>query len=164
MDKVTQNVRTVDYDHSEIHSGTLYRADYLYQNIADDKTARLHIVAGENKKAHVQIFVETEGKAYVKVYTHTTYTNIGTEIVAINQNTSSNNRPDAKTYYSPIVDVLGTQISTDLMGGGSSIQVESQSYGHHEIVLDHGDDLLVKVQNKSGDTKDINIKIIFYEE
>lgn len=145
-----------------IHQGNVYTISKTWLSVADDSSAMLR-VKSNGSQLHFEIYTATEGKAYLMTYAGTTYSDTGTVYTPFNRLIGSTNTSSAIITYDPTVSNLGSLRGDDLLGatgatkaGGSTSQIES--------VLMPNKEFLLRVQNKSGQAKDINIIINYIEE
>lgn len=151
--------------HQYTHEGKVFTASKRFAGVLNDAYADFRMITGADKKAHIEVFIQTEGKAYIDSYSGTTYTGNGTIALTINRDTSSANTNTAVVYHTPTVNVLGSARFEQLSGGGTNPtnQIAGSTTERVETVLDVNTDLLVRVQNKAGSAKDISIYAIWYE-
>lgn len=158
-------VEVIDFEHDEIHEGRVFQYDTLFTSVADNAYARIHLYNDGVKQLHAQSFVTTEAKAYIRSYGDTTYSNAGTLVTPWNRNTESLIVATAKMYVTPTVNVLGAVRSIDIAGSGGTParQVGGQSSSRVETIIGTGHDVMIEVQNKAGEAKDIVISVRWYE-
>jgi hypothetical protein len=156
----------ITFNHHEIHDGNFYGISFTFLLVADDAFADLRFLLGANS-FHYGIRVTPEGKALALVYRNSTYTDNGTEVEAINNNCASSKTALLTAYHTPTIDTTGTLLTAEngiLIPGGLGPQsIGADVKTDEERVGAATQDILVRVQNKSGLPKDITIQISGYE-
>jgi hypothetical protein len=156
---------TSDAVHRDIHNGEVFTVSKTFVGVANSAYARIRIKASATKSTHFVASVVVEGKCYLKTYVNSTYTDNGTAFTPFNRNTSSSKTYGGNVYHTPTVNVLGSLRADDLTNGGIGPQSAGASVlGALETVLKPGDDILIELQNVSGQAKDLNIIVNLYEE
>ena len=69
---------TIDLAHQKGHEGKNYTVNYLEKAVVNNGYIRLRFVTPSNVAAHIIFELASEGKAYFKTYSGTTYTADGT--------------------------------------------------------------------------------------
>lgn len=156
--------QVIDAEHHHIHDGVEWQYDHLFAAVADDGYARMRIYNNDGKAFHLQFFVSTEAKAYIKSYMNTTYSNDGTQRTAWNRSTCSTSTSVALVYTDPTINAIGSLRVNDMTGSGIGAgQVGGSSGSRVESILCTGTDFLVEIHNKATTAKDIVISARWYE-
>ena len=156
---------TIDHPHREIHEGNHYTVSKIFIEVADDGTALIRITTGANKKIHTVYRVVAEGKAYVRFYEDTTYTEDGSAMVEFNNERSQADSTETIARFTPTIDSLGTLLLEDILEGGTGpLSVGATNGTRTEWVGNVSSDYLIHVTNVSGQAKDISILVQWYEE
>lgn len=157
------SLSTLDIAHKQVHAGTFFTVAKVFTGIATDGYASIRLKP-TTKIVHFEIYTTAEGKAYLKTYSGSTYSNDGTAYTPFNRNALSSNLATCEVYLNPTVNVLGTLRGDDLLGSaGGTSRAGGQSGDRTESVIGAGNDILIRVQNKDNSTRDIGIIINFYE-
>lgn len=147
-----------------VNKGKLFVANYVFKGVLNNDYARIHIKAN-NKICSMQLFIDSEGKAYIKTYLNTIYSNNGTQLSIFNRNCISNIVNTAKTYVTPTIVTLGTLRTDDLIVGGTGRNAVGSGGGSRsKTIIGNTQDLLFEAQNVSGQTRDMSLIIVWYEE
>lgn len=158
----------IDRNHHEVHEGEFFEFGQTFLLVADDGFAYLRFKTSAAKTLHFGSSITAEGKALVKIYEGTTYTDDGTVITPINNNRCSSDAAETSVWHTPTVDVLGSELTPEngvlLIGGLGPQSVGGSVKGDEEIIAADGTDYLIAVQNVSGQVKDITIQVGGYEE
>lgn len=147
-----------------VNKGKLFVANYVFKSVANNDYARIHIKAN-NKICSMQLFIDSEGKAYIKTYLNTIYSNNGTQLSIFNRNCLSSIVNTAKVYTTPTITTLGTLRTDDLITGGSGGNAVGSGGGSRsKTIIGDTQDLLFEAQNVSGQVRDMSLVIVWYEE
>lgn len=147
-----------------VNKGKLFVANYVFKSVANNDYARIHIKAN-NKICSMQLFIDSEGKAYIKTYLNTIYSNNGTQLSIFNRNCLSSIVNTAKVYITPTITTLGTLRTDDLITGGTGGNAVGSGGGSRsKTIIGDTQDLLFEAQNVSGQTRDMSLVIVWYEE
>lgn len=159
----TDGFETIDHTHKEIHDGNYYTISKLFTSVADNGFADLRIKS-TTKKFHGTVNVNVGGKCYVSLYKGSTYVGDGTAVTPINNNFNSTNVVNATAFHTPNTPTTGTLVVNTLLGGVSDGKpLTGVSSSRVEYISKPTEDVLVRVQNKSGGAIDISIVIEGYE-
>lgn len=147
-----------------VNKGKLFVANYVFKSVASNDYARIHIKAN-NKICSMQLFIDSEGKAYIKTYLNTIYSNNGTQLSIFNRNCLSSIVNTANVYTKPTITTLGNLRTDDLITGGSGGNAVGSGGGSRsKTIIGDTQDLLFEAQNVSGQTRDMSLVIVWYEE
>lgn len=156
----------IEYVHGILHRGIYFIATRLFSNVANDGFAYMRI-STNGDQLHGLLSVDAMGMSEMTVYKESTVSD-GTEIALAHLNDARNRSAEltVKFYYSPTV-TEGNRgniwLPTQLIPGGLGPQSVSGSYrAGEEMILVEGGTYLVAVQNKSGQSKNIQISAGFY--
>lgn len=154
----------IQAEHHEIHVGESFIASYFWDDVADNGTARMHIVVGADKELHATITVVTEAKGELDLLEGTTWTANGTAVTIYDKNRTTGNTSNATAYRDGTINAAGTKILESFMPGGTkNFAVGSARSGAQEWIFKKSTDYLVRWQNRGGAVKDCAIIIEFYE-
>ena len=158
---------TIDIEHQKVHEGRHYTVNYLEKAVANNGYARLRITTGA-RAVHIIIAVDTEGKSYWQTYSGTTYTADGTlpdgvKLTFFNR-FIDNDGTTTTVRYNPTVNVLGTLRGNRVVWGGLGPQSTGGSDASRiESIIPPNKDVLLVVQNASGQAKDMAVVLDWYE-
>lgn len=161
-------LKQIDKLHHEVHEGYCFTANYLELSVANDAYSRLHVATGA-KAAHLIIQIVTEGKAYYKTYSGTTFTG-GTapdasKLTVFNRSGVNPKVSTTTVKYGITVVTAGTMRGNQLINGGTGGNATGSSAGSRiESVLAPNSAFMLEVQNKKGMVQDIEIVLDWYEE
>ena len=165
---VVTYLKQIDKVHHEVHAGNCFTANYLELAVANDAYVRLNLKVGA-KQAHLSIQIVTEGKAYYKTFSGTTFTG-GTgadasKLTVFNRNGVSITLPTATAKYAITVTSAGAMRANQLINGGTGGNATGANSGSRiESILAPNSSFTVEVQNKKGQAQDIEIVLDWYEE
>lgn len=165
----TSYTGTIDKIHQEVHEGKFFTYNYLESGVLNNGFARIRLTT-TTKAVHVMLYLDIEAKVYFKTRSGTTYTVAGTlpdgvKLTAFNRRTNSSVTATAEVRYNPTVNVAGALRGNRMFPGGTGGNSVGLSGGERvESVIAAGTDILLEVQNVSGQTRDIGIIIEGYEE
>ena len=152
----------IDAVHQAIHLRGMYTVSKTFLAVASDGYADIHLIIPADYEAHTRITVASEGKAYIKTYIGTTYTVPGTGITPYNRATGGD-ITTVTALHTTTPNVLGTLRADDLIVGGSGGNAVGGGINpEFESIVAPASDWLIRVQNKGGAVKDINITINYY--
>ena len=164
------SVRTyIDYAHQKIHEGKGFVANYIQNAVPDNNIRRLRLTAANNRAMHVVIGIDVTGKFSFKTYEGTTYTvqgtaPDGTTLTAFNRILGRDGRSGI-VRHNPTVDELGALRASRIIPGGTGPQSTGTTASERwESIIPPGHDLLLVFQNLSGQAKDLDVTIDWYEE
>lgn len=159
------SIAIVEDVHRKVELGEVFTVSKTFTSVANLDYARMVIKAGSAKKTHYVFSVAAEGKCYLKTILNSTYTANGTEMTPFNRYVDSSNVFSGKIYHTPTVNVEGTVRGDDMIPGGGTPQAAgASSITVIETILGANDNMLLQIQNVSGQVKDFNVIINFYEE
>jgi hypothetical protein len=163
-DSVTGSDISIDYPHHEVHKGNTFRVCRL-SNIANLSYFD-YIITTTSMELHLTGALVCEGKSYMALYEGCTYSG-GTEIIPVNMRRSSDNISTAAVVLNPstVSTTNASILCINLVPGGLGPQsVGSEIRADTEWNLKQNTTYLVRIQNVSGQSKDINFNIQWYEE
>lgn len=154
----------IDHMHFETHEGDVYYFGHLYESVANNGTADMHITDSDIP-LHTTLRVNTGGTSFVNVYEGTTLSVSGDDVVPQNKNRLFPNANGFTVQADPTIDVLGTPMGTgEMLSGGSAGQkAGSSNVERDEWVLAPNTTYMLRVTNKSGGTIHISISSSAYE-
>lgn len=160
---------TIDRVHQSVHDGKFITANYLETEVANNGTIQLRIIAGPTKTFHAIFYLDIEGKVYFKTRTGTTYTAQGTlpdgvKLTEFNRMSTSTYVKETTFRYAPTVNAVGTLRGNRMFPGGTGGKSVGLSGGERiESVIGPNTEILIEIQNVSGQTKDIGLIVEGYE-
>ena len=153
----------IDLEHQKIHEGNSFVINKLFSGVADGDSVYVRFKA-ISQSMHIIFKAEVEGKAFLKTYEGTTYTDDGTIVTPFNRIVGDGNVVDAEIYHTPTINTLGTQRGDRLIPAGTGGTATGGSGGSRiESVILPGNELLLEVQNVSTKTRDIDIIADWYQ-
>lgn len=144
-----------------------FDSNYLEMAVANDASIKL-LVTTWNVKMHFKATVVCEWKAYYKSYIGWTYTGgtapDNTKLSVLARNATVNYTSWVTLKYWPTVSVLGTQRANLLIIGGTWPHSTGGTSGTSESIIWPNTTFLIDLQNKSGQAKDMQVILEWYEE
>ncbi len=154
---------TIDLGHQKIHEGNSFVVNELFNSVSNGDSVYVRFKA-ISQSMHIIFRVEVEGKAFLKTYEGTTYTNDGTVVTPFNRIVGDGKSVDAEIYHTPTINTLGTQRGNRLIPAGTGGTATGGSGGSRaESIILPGNELLVEVENASGQARDIDIIADWYQ-
>jgi len=148
MDRVTNTLQTIEYEHHEIHSGSSY-VFTVAGDIANNDYAHLLVVTPNTPKwGHIIFEAEVETEMKLNVCEGVSISDSGTSLSSYNRNRNSTNEPAILVYTNPTITDSGTCIVTAQVGSGKKIGGSARSTG--ELILKENTIYDFKVRNESG--------------
>lgn len=158
---------TIDIANQKVLEDAACTFNYLETNVANNGFVRLRCIAPANRRAHIVFQLGSEGKAYFKTYLGTTYTADGTltDGIKLTHFSRCGALIDGLTLrYNPTIDVLGSKRGNQIIFGGSGPISTGISRGTGiESIIQPGCEILVELQNVSGNVKDMEILGDYYK-
>ena len=116
---MTNQLRTIEIEHHEIHEGESFSA--VYQATKDDaETLDLQITTPATEYLHSVLEASSTLEAEVALYEAPT-TSGGTAVTAYNRNRNSQNVAAATVAHTPTVSAVGTLLAATTIGTGKSV-------------------------------------------
>lgn len=163
-DRLTEALNIIEWEHHMVHKGQAYTASIYSSQVANNGYLDVRIT-GVKKDCHVKVSYTSEGKAFFKTYSGTTYSNDGTTVTPFNRCLCSTNVAKTLIRKAPTVNVLGTLRLEEFVGSGGAAVARAGGTGggQLETIINPGYDLLLRLQNVSGNASDLQITLNFYE-
>jgi len=163
-DRLTKALNHIDWEHHMVHRKKTFTVSYISLAVANNGYLDIHLTGFKND-AHTKITFSSEGKAYFKTYSGTTYTSAGTAYTPFNRCICSTTAATTIVGINPTINVLGSLRGNDFVGitGAAVIRAGGTGGESIETIINPGYDLLLRLQNVSGTTADLNMVINFYE-
>lgn len=164
VDRLTDGLNILEWEHHMVHIGETYTISYLSAAVATNGYLDIHIT-GVTNDCHAKITYTSEGKAYFKSYSGTTYTDVGTALTPWNRCLCSSNVAATLVRHTPTVNVLGPLRANEFVGsaGAAVARAGGVGGGNIESIINPGYDLLLRLQNMSASASDLQMTINFYE-
>lgn len=152
---------SIAWEHHRVHLGKMWRASKRFEAVADDASADIVIVVGL-VPLHAIFNFSAGGDANQFLYEGPTHNSAS----AVNVRNASRPVGDsgAPSAFSPTVTVVGDELHTTLVPGGSAgVAQGSAGKRENEWILSPSTDYLFRLTNKAGQAKDMSWDIDFYE-
>lgn len=116
LDKATNTLQTMEYEHREIHAGShFYLQGYLEFGAAS--TVDLAIITPDTTKwAHMTFSFETTGETLFQIYEVSDFDGDGGVVTPLNNNRNSTNASVLTITTDPTVNSYGNLIGASLVG------------------------------------------------
>jgi hypothetical protein len=163
LDKATNTLQTIDYEHHEIHSGSYYRAGFQ-KDIPNGGTATFAITTPNTTKwLHFRPAVDAELEATVIFYENPTSITGGTSVTPRNANRNSTNTSGATVVSDCTYDATGAiPLGNQVLGSGKNLGGNGES--QFEFILKQNTTYLIVVTNDAtGASNECNIRCMWYE-
>ena len=132
---------------------------HLFMNVLDQGFVYLHIMTGACEVT-LDAFVESGGDAVGVMLKGTTYSSDGTSVPVFNNHEDSDREATFTVFHTPTIDVLGTEIEPEkLIFATLKNELVGSSGDATPRLLGLNENYLLRVQNISGETKNISILI-----
>jgi len=161
LDKATNTIQTMSYEHHEIHAGSAFTISYS-ADIANGANLDLLIVTPDTTKwAHLTYDLDVELESDINIYEAATAT-AGSAIVAYNRDRNSATTATVVVTSTPTSITTGTTIirSYHLGSGRSSGGGER---GTHEFILKQNTKYLFRITNSTTNNNYMSVKLDWYE-
>jgi hypothetical protein len=152
----------IEFWHQKVHEGKFFTVSKTFTSVAANDTAKL-VLKTNSKSVHFEIFIVTEGKAYLKTFSNITYGDSGAVYTPFNRRSNSTEIATSQWFTGTKIKTFGTQRGDDLFGAGSPNRAGGQG-SRPESILAPNSKILIALINKDSQSKDINIIVNFYEE
>jgi len=160
----TGAIITKDSVSKEVGLGLVFVVSHLFINVADNGYAYMRVSIPADYNINMGFVVDAESKAYIYMYEDTTFSANGTALTPYNQNRESTNTLNTLFYHTPTINAAGTLIRSSMLGSAGKFTSTSGSASTvYSKRLAESTEYLIAVQNKGGDVRDINIRIICKE-
>ena len=173
IDKTTNAINVVNYEHHEIHSGSNYTNEWQIHVPADD-VLDIRLVAPDNAKwLHWTIDYNTEAEFRFTMYENIAISVAGTSLTAINNNRNST-KTSGLTAFDYIINTnldlanadtnigSATIIGIGATGSGRS-QAGSSFARSGELIFKQGYGYCLRFKNQSNAEKYVDWKMEWYE-
>lgn len=171
-DQMTDTMNVIEYEHHEVHGGSMYRAEALTAS-GTSVSIGFKTPAG-TKRAHMTIAYISESKCHVSIDEgHAWTTNTGAVYAPVNMRRDSSNTsmlledrtatPDftaGGVLVNPTADTAGTVIKNLYSFAGK--QVGDEGSTRHELILDVDQTYLITLTSDDG-AKGLQLVLEWYE-
>lgn len=143
--------------------GRVYAASHVFTAVANNGKVYIHLTT-TTKPVLVTVAVAAAGKARLKSYAGSTFSDPGTAVTPYNRRTD---KPagTALVYHTPVGLVLGSQRLNQLIAGGETGGTRAGSSSNDSLgtYIHAGVDVMLEVENQSGVEGDIGVIATFQE-
>lgn len=157
---------TIPLEHARVHNANMFRAGYFWTSVDNNGTAEVLFACGASA-AHMSIQAAVGGDFYGTIYEGTTVTGAsGTAMTGFCMNRMSPRTGLTKVYHGPEgISVTGTPIAPTqyIVGGGGPQSQGGGGRTNAEWIFSAGGNYLVRMVNKAGASKSLNIIAEWYE-
>ena len=163
-DSVSGAVKTIDYEHSQVHAGDAYLVNGKH-TIANGATSYFLLKNPAATYPHLRLISITASAGPMDVYFFESPTTSadGSGMSEINYNRNSLNTASLAAYSGPTVSVDGTQLEYLLITGTKHEAGAGNDGAQTEFILKPSTNYLIKVTNNSGASVDYALKLFWYE-
>ena len=162
IDSTTRSLKTVDYAHNEIHSGSAFSyTDYASIKTGGTSTRDILVVTPDTTKwAHMRLSMMASQEVNGILYEGATTSSDGTGVTEVNRNRNSATAATVAVYHTPTVTGTGTAIDNMHIGSG---RVGGGGGHENEFVLKQNTKYLIRVTAESATDTDVNVRVFWYE-
>jgi len=161
LDKATNSLQVVDYEHHEIHSGSSFTASYK-ADIGNGANLDLLIVTPDTTKwTHLTYDIDVEAETDIMFYEAPTAT-AGDAVVAYNRDRNSATTATTTVTSTPTSITPGTTIIRSYHLG-SGRDTGGGERGTHEFVLKQNTKYLFRLTNATTNNNYMAVKLDWYE-
>jgi hypothetical protein len=163
LDNMSKAIETIEYEHHEIHGGTMFRAGEEVA-LANDGTRVIHVKTPDTTKwAHMVYQMSNTLEAEFEFYEGPTVSNVGTAVPSYNRNRNSATAATTLVYHTPTTSASGTLLATRREGIGKT--AGGSSRGVAEWILKQNTSYLLVFTSRAGagTTNYVNWWIVWYE-
>ena len=159
---------TITHEHSKVHQGRFFGAQYYDSAVVNTGTLDLLIQTAANKSLHTYIKLLVGGDAVFQLYEGTTFSAAGTAVDTINHNRTSSEVCTCTVTHTPTVTDVGTELWEEFVPGGTSGAGGAHTPGgidavsSEQWIFNNGTDYLLRVTNAAGSTQPIQIVMAYY--
>ena len=165
LDKATNTLQIIEYEHHEIHSGSHF-IYYDYDAEVDTGAPKYYRLTAPNntKWVHIQFVLQSEGSGTWQLFENPTVNAAGTTITAVNNDRNSETPATLVIAYDPTSTADGTQIKVWRTGRGTTLpsRVGSESRSSVELILKQGEDYFLKFTPDADNCK-TKVEMLWYE-
>lgn len=157
------NIVVIDQTHSEIHKKNVFDFHHVFESLASGGTAYVSVRA-TTKELHIVFTIMAEGKARLKSYNNTVWSDDGTAGSTFNRYIGTAPTSTSEIYYDGSVTTLGTQRFDELLLGGSNPQSSGATQGDRiESIIGKGEEVTIEITNDSTSEQDYGVVAEWYE-
>lgn len=164
---VTKPVLDISYPHQKVHQGQFFLLERIVSSLADNVSIDVVLSTG-NQSLHASFGSIVRGDSEIFIYESPTVSN-GSVIDIINQNRNSTRQSTATAVHTPTVTSVGTLLTHNLIVGGAVGHAVGGAMSGalregSEWVLKPNTKYLIRLTNKSGQARDLQLQCAFYEQ
>lgn len=151
----------------KIFEGYGYSISHRFENISSGSSVDLYFENPSTSEKNVFIIaveIVTFAQAWIDIYRNNSITASGTSITPLNLNMSSSNTSVSYIEYGGTYTTGELALNTVCPGGSRIRAVGGVSEVGESVIVNPGSNILVRVTNKSADSQDVSIRIIWWEE
>ena len=163
LDEATNTLKTIEYEHHEIHAGNMFHADYNKGAIDTDAVALLLVTTPDTTKWAHAIFhmIVTKG-ALLELFEDPTIDPVGTAVTAYNHDRNSATAATVVVTHTPTVGATGTLIDVSHAGTGGKYAVGGSDIGRYEWILKQNEQYLLRATSHE-DANEVIVGVDWYE-
>lgn len=145
FDSLANAVKTIDYEHSEIHAGSHFKAGYQDITMSDEDIIALVFTTPDTTKwAHWTLTAQSTGLCVVQLFRAPTLSAEGTAITPFNRNENSDKTADVVVKHTPTITTNGTKLTEKWLGSDAGkYDIGGSTRGASEIILKQNTQYLV---------------------
>lgn len=165
VDPISQALIGITHLHEMIHSQKAYTSSVVDETLGnnDHLVALLRNPAGSGKAAHFVFAVAMGGNALLQFITGVTVTAQGTALTRSNRSMGSARAAVCRTFHTPTVADGVVRLADLLPGGTGGIAAGGAADQRFEWNIPPGTDVVVDLQNISGQARVASIRLEWYE-
>ena len=166
VDDSSRVMISIRYAHHEIHAGNMYSASYYVASVANGDSIMAYMQLGAAASAHMEMFIEVEGKFNFWIYEGREYNDTGgDDVTERNRNRWVSDASNITISVDPtLMSAAGTQIDYGYVPGGTGPKsTGGESDTREEWIFKKSTNYLLKCVNASGQAKGAKIHLLWYE-
>ena len=163
IDPMTRVINTIEYEHHEIHAGSMFRAGEEVA-LSNAGTRVIHILTPDTTKwAHLVYNISNTLETEFEWFEAPTVTGNGTAVASYNRNRNSLTAATTLVFHTPTTTADGTLLSTRREGLGKTAGGTARSVA--EWILEQNTSYMLRLTSRggAGTTNYVNWWLVWYE-
>jgi len=163
VDSATHVIKTIEYEHSEIHDGDMFVCSNIVSSLGAGATHTVIINTPDTTKwVHAVFAIDAGNECTIAIYETVTTLTDGTALTAINRNRNSATTPTITAFHTPTNLSLAGATLIYTRRFGETTTGES-TRGVHEFILKQGTKYAVQITNNATTADNFGYYADWYE-
>jgi len=162
IDASTSSMQTIEYEHHEVHGGSMFHYDIVRDVGNGASTTDIVVAPASTAELHLLIGMDVEGEALLSCYEGVTVAASGTAATFRNHNRWSTSSGTALLYTGADISATGTSLIFNLHAG-SGKKTGGEDRGQNEWILKSGTVYSFVFVNESGANNNTILEWDWYE-